>query len=94
VFWLREVQFLGHVINPNGFMMDTAKVEAVMKWSPPKTPSKIRSFLVLARYYMRFIQDFSKIAAPLTRLTKKEVGNPAVGDTRMEVGKHYHGFPN
>ncbi|KAI3679919.1 hypothetical protein L2E82_50899 [Cichorium intybus] len=47
------------------------QVEAVMRWEVPRTPSKIRSFLGLAGYYRRFIQDFSKVAAPLTRLTKK-----------------------
>ncbi|KAD4585810.1 hypothetical protein E3N88_23411 [Mikania micrantha] len=72
-FWLREVQFLGHVISTDGIMVDPTKVEAVMKWSPPKTPTEIRSFLGLAGYYRRFIQDFSKIASPLTKLTKKEV---------------------
>ncbi|KAD3066456.1 hypothetical protein E3N88_34336 [Mikania micrantha] len=72
-FWLREVQFLGHVISPEGIMMDPAKVEAVMKWNPPKTPTEVRSFLGLAGYYRRFIQDFSRIATPLTKLTRKEV---------------------
>ncbi|KAI3768718.1 hypothetical protein L2E82_19548 [Cichorium intybus] len=52
-------------------MVDPAKVEAVMRWEVPKTPSEIRSFLGLASYYRRFIQDFSKVAVPLTRLTKK-----------------------
>ncbi|KAD7478106.1 hypothetical protein E3N88_01242 [Mikania micrantha] len=47
-FWLREVQFLGHVISPEGIMVDPAKVEAVMKWNPPKTPTEVRSFLGLA----------------------------------------------
>ena len=42
-----------------------------MKWETPKTPTEIRSFLGLAGYYRRFIQDFSKIATPLTRLTRK-----------------------
>ncbi|KAD3336153.1 hypothetical protein E3N88_31672 [Mikania micrantha] len=71
-FWLREVQFLGHVISPEGIMVDPAKVEAVMKWNPPKTPTEVRSFLGLAGYYRRFIQDFSRIATPLTKLTRKE----------------------
>ncbi|KAD3067002.1 hypothetical protein E3N88_34882 [Mikania micrantha] len=67
-----EVQFLGHVINADGILVDPSKVETVMKWNPPKTPTKIRSFLGLAGYYRRFIQDFSKITTPLTKLTKKD----------------------
>ncbi|KAJ0502741.1 putative nucleotidyltransferase, Ribonuclease H [Helianthus annuus] len=72
-FWLREVQFLGHVINADGILVNQAKVEAVMKWSLPKTPTEVRSFLGLAGYYRRLIQDFSKIASPLMKLTRKEV---------------------
>ncbi|KAI3805399.1 hypothetical protein L1987_27748 [Smallanthus sonchifolius] len=72
-FWLREVQFLGHVIGPNGIMVDPAKIVTVSEWDIPKTPTEIRSFLGLAGYYRRFIQDFSKIASPLTKLTRKEV---------------------
>ncbi|KAI3815522.1 hypothetical protein L1987_15193 [Smallanthus sonchifolius] len=72
-FWLREVQFLGHVINPNGIMVDPAKIETVKEWNVPKTPTEIQSFLGLAGYYRRFIQDFSRIASPLTKLIRKEV---------------------
>ncbi|KAI3773905.1 hypothetical protein L1987_48444 [Smallanthus sonchifolius] len=72
-FWLREVQFLGHVINRNGIMVDPAKIETVKELNVLKTPTEIRSFLVLAGYYRRFIQDFSRIASPLTKLTRKEV---------------------
>ncbi|KAI3776205.1 hypothetical protein L1987_45977 [Smallanthus sonchifolius] len=72
-FWLREVQFLGHVINPNDIMVDPAKIMTVREWNIPKTPNEFRSFLGLAGYYRRFIQDFSKIASPLTKLTRKEV---------------------
>ncbi|KAJ9546782.1 hypothetical protein OSB04_019325 [Centaurea solstitialis] len=72
-FWLQEVQFLGHLVNREGIKVDPAKIEAVMKWEVPKTPTEIRSFLGLAGYYRRFIQDFSKIVVPLTRLTRKNV---------------------
>ncbi|KAF5762870.1 putative nucleotidyltransferase, Ribonuclease H [Helianthus annuus] len=71
-FWLREVQFLGHVVSERGIQVDPAKVEAVMNWQEPKTPTEIRSFLGLAGYYRRFIENFSRIAAPLTSLTKKK----------------------
>ncbi|KAJ9566564.1 hypothetical protein OSB04_002530 [Centaurea solstitialis] len=70
-FWLQEVQFLGHLVNREGIKVDPAKIETVMNWETPKTPTEIRSFLGLAGYYRRFIQDFSKIAVPLTRLTRK-----------------------
>nr|GEW60796.1 hypothetical protein [Tanacetum cinerariifolium] len=70
-FWLQEVQFLGHVINPEGLKVDPAKIEAMMNWQAPKNVGEIRSFLGLADYYRIFIQDFSKIAFSLTKLTKK-----------------------
>ncbi|GJQ90813.1 putative reverse transcriptase domain-containing protein [Tanacetum coccineum] len=68
---LQEVQFLGHVINPEGLKVNLSKIEAVMKWQAPKSVSEIQSFLGLAGYYRRFIQDFYKIAFSLTKLTKK-----------------------
>ncbi|XP_022031188.1 uncharacterized protein LOC110932138 [Helianthus annuus] len=71
-FWLREVQFLGHIISANGVLVDPSKIEVVSRWTPLKNPSDIRSFLGLAGYYRRFIQDFSKIATPLTKLTRKD----------------------
>ena len=54
-------------------LVDTEKVEAVMSWERPKSVFKIRSFLGLAGYYKRFIEDFSQLAAPMTRLTRNEV---------------------
>ncbi|KAI3776047.1 hypothetical protein L1987_45807 [Smallanthus sonchifolius] len=72
-FWLSEVQFLGHVINTNGIQVDPVKIEAISKWEIPKSPIEIRTFLSLAGYYRRFIQDFSRISVPLTSLTRKSV---------------------
>ena len=72
-FWLTEVRFLGHVVSASGVSVDPEKVEAVMSWERPKSVFEIRSFLGLAGYYRRFIEDFSRLAAPMTRLTRKEV---------------------
>ncbi|GJV98814.1 putative reverse transcriptase domain-containing protein, partial [Tanacetum coccineum] len=70
-FWLREVQFLRHVINGNEIHVDPSKFEAVKNWKVPRTLTKVRSFLGLAGYYRRFIENFSKIAKSLTILTQK-----------------------
>nr|GEV19178.1 reverse transcriptase domain-containing protein [Tanacetum cinerariifolium] len=43
-FWLREVQFLGHVINGNGIHVDPSKIEAVKNWKAPRTPYEIELF--------------------------------------------------
>ncbi|GKB59474.1 putative reverse transcriptase domain-containing protein [Tanacetum coccineum] len=63
--------FLRRVINGDGIHVDPSKIEAVKNWKDPRTPSKVCSFLGLARYYCRFIENFSKIAKPLTVLTQK-----------------------
>ena len=65
--------FLGHVISVEGVSVDPQKVEAVVNWKPPKNVSKVRSFLGLAGYYRKFVEGFSKIVAPLTKLTRKDV---------------------
>ncbi|GJS21556.1 reverse transcriptase domain-containing protein [Tanacetum coccineum] len=70
-FWLQEVYFLRHVVNHDGIHVDPSKLKVVKSWKAPTTPSKVRSFLGLAGYYRRFIENFSKIAKPLTTLTQK-----------------------
>ncbi|GJX05052.1 putative reverse transcriptase domain-containing protein, partial [Tanacetum coccineum] len=67
------VQFLGHVIDSRGIHVDPAKIESIKDWASPKTPTEIRQFLGLAGYYRRFIEGFSKIAKPMTKLTQKKV---------------------
>ncbi|GKD83126.1 putative reverse transcriptase domain-containing protein, partial [Tanacetum coccineum] len=70
-FWLDLIQFLGHVIDRSGVHVDPAKIEAIKSWAAPTTPTEVRQFLGLAWYYRRFIEEFSLISEPLTKLTQK-----------------------
>ncbi|TYK29838.1 DNA/RNA polymerases superfamily protein [Cucumis melo var. makuwa] len=81
-FWLKKVSFLGHVVSSEGLSVDPAKIEAVTNWPRPSTVGEIRSFLGLTGYYRRFVEDFSRIASPLTQLTRK--GTPFVWSPACE----------
>ena len=61
------------MISAKGVSVDPQKIEAVVNWKPPKNVSEVRSFLGLAGYYRKFVEGFSKIATPLTKLTRKDV---------------------
>jgi len=54
--------------------MSTGKVEAVLSWKTPNSLTEVQSFLGFANFYRRFIKDYSRVARPLTELTKKETG--------------------
>ncbi|KAL0536174.1 hypothetical protein IC582_025113 [Cucumis melo] len=81
-FWLKQVSFLGHVVSKAGVSVDPAKIEAVTGWTQPSTVSEVRSFLGLAGYYRRFVENFSRIATPITQLTRK--GAPFVWSKACE----------
>jgi hypothetical protein len=72
-FWLKEVIFLGYIISVEGISEDLRKDETLLKLGGPKNMTKIYSFLKLAGYYQRFIERFSTIAIPMTRLTQEEI---------------------
>ena len=61
-FWLKEVEFLGHILSGAGVAVNPNKISDVLNWRTPNNVSEIRSFLGLAGYYRRFIENFSKIA--------------------------------
>nr|GEW29336.1 putative reverse transcriptase domain-containing protein [Tanacetum cinerariifolium] len=71
-FWIPKVQFLGHMIDSQGIHVDPAKIESIKDWASPKSPTEIRQFIGLIGYYRRFIEGFSKIAKPMTKLTQKK----------------------
>ncbi|WVZ70527.1 hypothetical protein U9M48_019187 [Paspalum notatum var. saurae] len=71
-FWIDEVRFLGHVVSTGGIAVDPSKVSTVMNWKVPEIPKEVRRFLGLAGYYRRFIENFSRIAKPMTSLLEKD----------------------
>ncbi|XP_076848812.1 uncharacterized protein LOC143496528 [Brachyhypopomus gauderio] len=79
-FFRRQVRYLGHLVSDKGVSTDPEKVSAVANWPRPTSVSELRSFLGFASYYRRFIQGFSKMAAPLHRLVAE------VGGTKIRKG--------
>jgi len=68
----QEVEFLGYIIGRNGIRMSEEKVEALLGWKTLESLTETQSFLEFANIYRRFIQDYSRVARPLTELTKKD----------------------
>ena len=67
------MKFLGHIVSHEGISVDPTKVDAILQWERLKNVTEIRSFLWLARYYRCFVEGFSRKAAPLMRLMRKDV---------------------
>ena len=72
-FILQEIKFLGHVVTPTGIRPQSEKTKVIDNLEPPKTAKGVREFLGMASFYRRFVKDFSKVAKPLTNLTRKSV---------------------
>ena len=72
-FWLQSIAFVGHIVTSEEIHVDLQKIKAVKQWPRPTSATDIRGFLSLAIYYRRFVEGFSSVASPLTRLTKKMV---------------------
>jgi len=96
VWKTQEVDFLGYVIGRNGIAMSQDKVEAVLSWEEPKSRSETQLFLGFADFYRRFLKDYSRVARPLTELTKKTEKwswNPEAGKAFNELKKRFTTAP-
>ena len=70
-FLQKQIEFLGHIVTPDGIKPHTKKIEVIKRYPIPKTQKEIKSFLGLLGYYRRFIQNFAKLTKPMTRCLKK-----------------------
>ncbi|XP_019055352.1 PREDICTED: uncharacterized protein LOC109115574 [Nelumbo nucifera] len=81
-FGVDKVSYRGHVISFDGVEVSPSKIECMVKWLRPNSPTKLRGFQGLTGYFRKFVQDYGKLARPLTRLLKKGAWgwNPEVED--------------
>ena len=70
-FFRPETLYLGHIISGEGIRCDPAKVEAIKKWTRPRTVKQVRSFLGMTNYYRKFIPHYAHRSEPLYRLLRK-----------------------
>ena len=71
-FHVQETRFFGLIVSTEGIQMDPQKIQTILDWAQPTSLRHVRSFLGFCNFYRRFIRDFSKLAKPLTGLTKKD----------------------
>jgi len=72
VWKVREIDFLGLVMESGGIKMQEEKIARVLEWPRPKTVKAVQKFLGLANYYRQFVKDFAKIAKPMHKLVRKD----------------------
>ena len=72
-FFSKEIQYLGHILSATGICPLPSKTQAIQHMTPPTTPKQVRAFLGLVGYYRKFIRGFTRIAKPLTLLTRQQI---------------------
>lgn len=71
-FLAKTVEFLGHIVTPDGIKPNKKKIQAILNFPIPKTQKEIRSFLGLLGFYRRFIENFANLTKPLTSCLRKK----------------------
>lgn len=87
-----SVEFLGMIVSSKGLAMCEDKVQTIKDWPIPKNIKEVQSFLGFANFYRRFIGDYSRIAGPLTALTRKDQvfsWNPQTNDAFNELRSRF-----
>jgi hypothetical protein len=95
-FHKNQVEFLGYIIGTHGIKMDQAKVSAVTDWPTPTMVKEVQAFLGFANFYRRFIEGYSKVAQPLTELTRKDLKfewTPKAGSAFQELKRRFTEAP-
>jgi len=71
-FGIQEVEYLGHIVSHEGVKVDPSKIKTIKEWKIPTSIKHLQGFLRLTGYYRNFVKNYGRIAAPLTRLLKKD----------------------
>ena len=69
-FHVHETKYLGLIIGTEGIKMDPSKIRAISEWETPRKLEDVQAFVGFANFYRQFIFKYSKLAAPLTDLTR------------------------
>ena len=84
-FFTDTIEYLGHVVGPDGIKPNPNLVKAIINFPQPQVLKELQSFLGLANYYRKFIENYSRIAAPLTdALQKMSISRPIVFTPQMD----------
>lgn len=73
-FMKKEMDCLGLIVGRDGLRVNPDKIEVLETWPKPESLTDLRSFLGLLQFFRRFIPKFSEVAAPLTDLSKNDIG--------------------
>ncbi|KAJ6436043.1 ATP-dependent DNA helicase pfh1 [Purpureocillium lavendulum] len=77
-FSVREVSFLGFVVDQEGIHMERERVCAIAQWPVPRSVKDVQVFLGFTGFYRRFIKNYSKIVSPLSDCLRKKAPGPSI----------------